>query len=216
MRRLFLAALVAGAAAAPVMRASADSYNDATFGLYVATPDDFAISRGVREGYDLVLQINPTGNYPNRVEGEPRLCGLYFKAVPSGETQQWLNSRMKDEPTVAQVRRLLERVVQVKSEETFILRDEKRGDVVGPRICRPHAPESRGHFLDVHAEHPARPIADELPAALGSGREGVVRPARHPGHDQAATVTSCGIPAKDSPVEPRAGVPYIPPWPTVC
>ena len=80
-----LAALVVGVAAAPISQASADSYNDATTGLYVATPDDFAISRGVREGYDLVLHINPTGSYPNRVEGESRLCGLYFKAVPSAE-----------------------------------------------------------------------------------------------------------------------------------
>ena len=131
MRRLFLAALIAGAAAAPVARASADSYNDATTGLYVATPDDFAISRGVREGYDLVLIINPTGNYPNRVEGESRLCGLYFKAVPSSETQRWLNARWKDEATLAQARRLFDRIMQVKSEATFTLRDEKRGDVVG-------------------------------------------------------------------------------------
>ena len=88
MRRLFpaaliLAALVAGAAAAPIAPASADSYNDTTTGIYVATPDDFSISRGIREGYALALHINPTGSYPNRVEGESRLCGLYFKAVPS-------------------------------------------------------------------------------------------------------------------------------------
>ena len=139
MRRLFLsalmlAALVAGAAGAP---ASADSYNDATTGLYVATPDDFAISRGVREGYDLVLHINPTGSYPNRVEGESRLCGLYFKAVPSTETQQWLNGRWKHEASLAEMRRLYERIIQVKSEETFVLRDEKAGDVNGLEIVGP-------------------------------------------------------------------------------
>jgi hypothetical protein len=137
MRRLFLAALIAGAAAAPVARASADSYNDATTGLYVATPDDFAISRGVREGYDLVLLINPTGSYPNRVEGESRLCGLYFKAVPSAETQQWLNARWKDAAFLGQARRLLERIMEVKSEETFALRDVKGGDVVGIEYVGP-------------------------------------------------------------------------------
>lgn len=134
MRRLFLAALVAGAVVAP---ASADSYNDATTGLHVSTPDAFAISRGFREGYDLVLHINPTGSYPNRVDGENRLCGVHFKAVPSSETQQWLNSRWKDEATMAQVRRLFDRFMQVKSEETFTLRDEKKGDVVGLELVGP-------------------------------------------------------------------------------
>ena len=134
MRRLFLAALIAGTAAAP---ASADSYNDAATGLYVSTPDDFAISRSVRDGYDLALHINPTGNYPSRVGGESRLCGLYFKAAPSGETQQWLNSRWKDEATLAQVRRLFDRVMQVKSAETFTLRDEKSGDIVGLELVGP-------------------------------------------------------------------------------
>ena len=136
MRRLFLAApilaaLVAGAAAAP---ARADSYNDSTTGISVATPDDFKISRGVREGYALALHIDPTGTYPSRVEGEPRLCGLYFKAVPSSETQQWFNARWKDEAVLVEVRRLLERIMEVKSEETFTLRDEKGGDVVGLEV----------------------------------------------------------------------------------
>ena len=136
MRRLFraaplLAALVAGAAAAP---ARADSYNDSTTGISVATPDDFKISRGVREGYALALHIDPTGTYPSRVEGEPRLCGLYFKAVPSSETQQWFNARWKNEALLVEVRRLLERVMEVKSEETFTLRDEKGVDVVGLEV----------------------------------------------------------------------------------
>lgn len=139
MRRLFLAALmlaalVVGAAVAP---ASADSFNDATTGLYVATPDDFAISRGVREGYDLVLHINPTGGYPNRIDGESRLCSITFKAVPSAETQQWLNSRWKDEAVLAQARRAFDRIMQVKSEETFALRDEKAGDVIGLEVVGP-------------------------------------------------------------------------------
>ena len=138
MRRLLpaarLLALVVGAAAAPIARASADSYNDATTGISVATPDDFAISRGVREGYDLVLHINPTGSYPNRVEGESRLCSITFKAVPSAETQQWLNSRWKDEAMLAQARRAFDRIMQVKSEETFALRDEKADDVIGLEI----------------------------------------------------------------------------------
>jgi len=138
MRRLFLAAalavVVAGAAVAP---ASADSYNDATTGIYVATPDDFRISRGVREGYALALYIDPTGSYPNRVEGEPHLCGLYFKAVPSSETQQWFNARWKNEALLVDVRRLLERLMEVKSEEAFTLRDEKGGDVVGLEVMGP-------------------------------------------------------------------------------
>jgi hypothetical protein len=139
MHRLFLATLilavlVAGTAAAP---ARADSYNDSTTGIYVATPDDFKISRGVREGYALALHIDPTGTYPNRVEGEPRLCGLYFKAVPSSETQQWFNSRWKDEALLVEVRHLLERVMEVKSEETFTLRDEKGGDVMGLEVMGP-------------------------------------------------------------------------------
>ena len=142
MRRLFLAApvlaaLVAGAAAAPVAPARADSYNDTTTGISVATPDDFRISRGVREGYALALHINPTGNYPNRVEGESLLCGLFFKAVPSKKTQQWFNSRWKDEASLAEVRRLFGSFIEVKSEETFTLRDEKGGDVVGLELMGP-------------------------------------------------------------------------------
>lgn len=139
MRRLFLAvpilaALVAGTAAAP---ASADSYNDSTTGISVATPDDFKISRGVREGYALALYIDPTGSYPNRVEGQPHLCGLYVKAVPSSETQQWFNARWKNEALLVDVRRLLEGVMEVKSEETFTLRDETGGDVVGLEVMGP-------------------------------------------------------------------------------
>jgi hypothetical protein len=134
MRRLFLAALIAGAAAAP---ASADSYNDTTTGIYVATPDDFRISRGTLEGYALALHINPTGNYPSRVEGESLLCGLFFKAVPSKKTQQWFNSRWKDEASLAEVRRLFGSFIEVKSEETFTLRDEKGGDVVGLELMGP-------------------------------------------------------------------------------
>jgi len=57
-----------------------------------------------------------------------------FKAVPSSETQQWFNSRWKDEALLVEVRRLLERVMEVKSEETFTLRDEKGGDVVGLEV----------------------------------------------------------------------------------
>ena len=147
-----------------------------------------AISRGVREGYALVLHIDPTGSYPNRVEGEPRLCGLYFKAVPSAETQQWLNSRWKDEALLAEVRRLLERIMQVKSEETFTLRDEKGGDVVGLEIVGPSRQDPIGRSDDVPVQHPARSIADDLRAAVGSGREGGICAARHPRHDQAAEV----------------------------
>jgi hypothetical protein len=142
MRRLFLAALilaalVAGAAVAPIAPARADSYNDTTTGIYVATPDDFRISRGVREGYALALHINPVGDFPGRVGSESRLCGLYFKAVPSGESQQWLNSRWKDEAMLAQGRRLIESIAEVKSETTFALRDVMGGDVVGMEFVGP-------------------------------------------------------------------------------
>ena len=138
MRRLLLAALVAGTAAAPLTPAGAEVYDNTVLGIYLATPDDFSISRTVREGYDLALHINPTGSYPGRVEGETRLCGLYFKAAPSPETQQWLNSRWTDEATLAQVRRLFDRVMEVKSAETFVLRDGKNGDdVVGIEFVGP-------------------------------------------------------------------------------
>jgi hypothetical protein len=136
MRRLFLAALMLAAPVA-VAPASADSFNDATTGIYVATSDDFAISRGMKEGYALVLHINPVGRFPSRVEGESRLCGLYFKAVPSAETQQWLNSRWKDEAALAQGRTFFDRVLQVKSQETFTLRDVNGADVVGLELVGP-------------------------------------------------------------------------------
>ena len=103
----------------------------------MATPDDFTISRGVREGYDLVLHINPTGNYPNRVEGKSVCAAFTSRRCRPAETQQWLNSRWKDEALLAQVRRLFERIMQVKSEETFTLRDEKAGDVVGLELVGP-------------------------------------------------------------------------------
>ena len=133
MRRPFLAVpiLAALVAVVPVAPASADTYNDATTGIYVATPDDFTIRRVVREGYDLVLDINPVGSFPSRVEGQARFCGLYYRAAPSGETQQWLNARWKDEAVLAQARDLVGRIMQVKSEETFTLRDVTGGDVVG-------------------------------------------------------------------------------------
>lgn len=140
MRRLFLAApmlaaLVVGAAVAP---AGADAYNDTTLGMYVETPDSFTIRLGVKEGYDLVLHIHPVGDYPGRVEGESGgLCTINFKAVRSGGTQQAHNSRMKDEAAVAQTRRQFERVMQVKSETTFTLRDAKGAEVVGVEFAGP-------------------------------------------------------------------------------
>jgi hypothetical protein len=70
------------------------------------------------------------------------LCGLYFKAVPSSETQQWFNARWKDEAVLVEARRLLERVVEIKSEETFTLRDEKGGDVVGLEVMGPARKDS--------------------------------------------------------------------------
>ncbi|GEP61608.1 hypothetical protein [Reyranella soli] len=138
MRRLFLAApilaaLVAGTAVAP---ARADSYRDTNIPFYVETPDGFTIRLGVREGYDLVLHIKPVGDFPAIVDGTS-LCGIYFSAVRSAETQQRLNSRWKDEAVQAQVRRAFADIMQVKSTETFALRDEKAGDVVGLELVGP-------------------------------------------------------------------------------
>ena len=141
MRRPFLAVpiLAALVAVVPVAPASADTYNDATTGIYVATPDDFTIRRVVREGYDLVLDINPVGSFPSRVEGQARFCGLYYRAAPSGETQQWLNARWKDAAVLAQARHLVDRIMQVKSEETFTLGDVVGIELVGPSRQDPSA-----------------------------------------------------------------------------
>ena len=57
--------------------------------------------------------------------------------MPSSETQQWFNARWKDAALLAQVRRSFERIIEVKSEETFTLRDEKGVDVVGLEVMGP-------------------------------------------------------------------------------
>jgi hypothetical protein len=138
MRRLFLAApllaaLVAGPAVAP---ARADSYNDPNIPIYVETPDNFTIRLGVKKGYDLVLHIKPVGDFPAIVDGQS-VCAIYFNAVRIAETQQRLNSRWKDEAVQAQARRAFEPMMQVKSTETFVLRDDKAGDVVGLEFVGP-------------------------------------------------------------------------------
>ncbi len=134
MRRLFLAAPILAALVA-VAPAKADSYRDTNIPIYVETPDSFTIRLGVRQGYDLALHINPVGDFPARVESH--LCGIYFNAVRIAETQQRLNARWKDEAVQAQARRIFEPIMQVKSTETFVLRDEKAGDVVGLEFVGP-------------------------------------------------------------------------------
>jgi hypothetical protein len=138
MRRLYLAvpilaALVAGAAVAP---ARADSYRDTNIPIYVETPDSFTIRLGVKKGYDLVLHIKPVGDFPAIVDGQS-VCAIYFNAVRTAETQQRLNARWKDEAVQAQARRAFEPIMQVKSTETFALRDDKAGDVVGLEFVGP-------------------------------------------------------------------------------
>ena len=172
----------------------------------MATPDDFRISRGVREGYALALHIDPTGSYPNRVEGEPRLCGLYFKAVPSSETQQWFNSRWKNEALLVEVRRLLERVMEVKSEETFTLRDEKGGDVVGLEVVGPVRQNPSAVLMTSLFNTPRGQLQMNMPSAPAGMSEGRIPPLRS---RQGGKVTGIHIAA-------RAAAPYIPPWPTVC
>lgn len=138
MRCLFLiapllAALVAGATVAP---ARADSYRDTNIPFYVETPDGFTVRLGVKAGYDLVLHIKPVGDFPAIVDGQS-VCAIYFNAVRIAETQQRLNARWKDEAVQAEARRAFEPIMQVKSTETFVLRDEKAGDVVGLEFVGP-------------------------------------------------------------------------------
>ena len=144
MRRLFLAApvlaaFVAGAAAAPIAPARADSYNDTTTGIYVATPDDFRISRGVREGYALALHIDPTGSYPNRVEGESLVVRPLLQGGAVQRDAAMVQCALEERGVAGGCARLLERVMEIKSEETFTLRDEKGGDVVGLEVVGPVA-----------------------------------------------------------------------------
>jgi hypothetical protein len=92
MRTLFLAALLAGMISGT---AHAEVYDDKSLPIYFKTPDGFTIRPSTKAGYDLGLDIAPPADYPGLVAGETRLCGVYFKAARSGESQQWLNGRWK-------------------------------------------------------------------------------------------------------------------------
>jgi len=123
VRHLLLIAFLAGLPAAP---AHAEIYEDKSLPIYVRTPDGFAIRAAEAAGYELVLHIDPVGDFPRRAARETRLCDLRFKAAPSRDSQQWFNGRWKDEAVLVQVRGLVDRILEIRSETTFTL-----GDVVG-------------------------------------------------------------------------------------
>ena len=123
VRHLLLAAFIAGLLATS---ARAETYDDKSLPLSVRTPDGFTIRASEAAGYDLVLHIDPVGDFPTRPARETRLCDLRFKAAPSRDSQQWFNGRWKDQAVLSQVRGLVERILEIRSEATFTL-----GDVVG-------------------------------------------------------------------------------------
>ena len=133
MRLLFRAALLvaAGAAALP---AAAEVYNNKSLPIYVETPAGFPIRPGSVPGYDLVLRIDPTGNFPRRAAGEDFLCEISWKSVPSQQarTQQWLNDRWTDEAVMTQALGAITPIMQVKSDQTFTLEDVVGKELVGP------------------------------------------------------------------------------------
>ena len=129
MRNLLLAALLTGMVAAA---AHAEVYDDKSLPIYFRTPDGFTIRPSTKAGYDLGLDIAPPADYPGLVAGESRLCGVYFKAARSGEGQQWLNGRWKDQAVLASVRESVGRIMEVKSEKTFALGDVTGMEFVGP------------------------------------------------------------------------------------
>ena len=133
MRLLLLAGLVV--AAASVAPAHAEVYDNRTLPFYFRTPEGFPIRPGTVPGYDLVLRVDPTGNFPRRAAGEDFLCEISWKPVPSQQarTQQWLNDRWTDEVVMTQAMGAFTSVMQVKSEQTFTL----AADVVGKELIGP-------------------------------------------------------------------------------
>ena len=133
MRLLSRAALLvaAGAAALP---AAAEVYNNKSLPIYVETPAGFPIRPASVPGYDLVLRIDPTGNFPRRADGEDFLCEISWKAVPSQQarTQQWLNDRWTDEAVMTQALGAVTSFMQVKSDQTFTLEDVVGKELTGP------------------------------------------------------------------------------------
>ena len=138
MRLLPLVALlvVAGAAALP---AAAEVYDNKSLPIYVETPAGFPIRLGSVPGYDLVLRINPTGNFPRRAAGEDFLCEISWKWVPSQQarTQQWLNDRWTDEVVMTQALGAFTSFMQVKSDQTFTLEDVVGKELIGPMRKNP-------------------------------------------------------------------------------
>ncbi len=123
VRHLLLMAFAVGLSVAPAL---AETYDDKSLPLHVHTPDGFTIRAVEATGYDLVLHIDPVGDFPSRAARETRLCDLRFKAAPSRDSQQWFNGRWKDETVLSQVRGLVEGILEIRSEATFTL-----GDVIG-------------------------------------------------------------------------------------
>jgi hypothetical protein len=134
MRSLFLAALVVGTAVAPLR---AEVYDDRSIPFYVQTPNNFTIRPVMAAGYEVALDIDPVGGFPDKVGDELRMCILRFKAEPSGETQQALNRRWTDEAVLTQARGPVGGLMNVTSEKTFTLADATAGDVVGIEYVGP-------------------------------------------------------------------------------
>lgn len=132
MRLPLLAALVV--AAASVAPAHAEVYDNKSLPIYFRTPEGFPIRPGSVPGYDLVLRIDPTGNFPRRAAGEDFLCEISWKSVPSQQarTQQWLNDRWTDEVVMTRALGAVSSFMQVKSDKTFTLADVVGKELVGP------------------------------------------------------------------------------------
>ena len=132
MRLLLLAGLVV--AAASVAPAHAEVYDNKSLPIYFRTPEGFPIRPGTVPGYDLVLRIDPTGNFPRRADGEDFLCEISWKWVPSQQarTQQWLNDRWTDEAVMKQALGAVTSFMQVKSAQTFALEDVVGKELTGP------------------------------------------------------------------------------------
>src|SRR5688500_7794265 len=133
MRLLSRAALLV-VAAASVAPAAAEVYDNKSLPIYFRTPEGFPIRPASVPGYDLVLRINPTGNFPRRADGEEFLCEISWKWVPSQQarTQQWLNDRWTDEAVMKQALGAVTSFMQVKSEQTFALEDVVGKELTGP------------------------------------------------------------------------------------
>jgi hypothetical protein len=134
MRSLFLAALVVGTAAAP---AHAEVYDNKSIPFFLQTPAGFAVRSVTAAGYEVALDIDPVGDFPDKVADETRMCIVRFKTEPSTEPQPSLNRRWTDEAVLSQARGPVGGLMDVKSEKTFALPDTTGGDVVGIEYVGP-------------------------------------------------------------------------------